>query len=67
MRHGMVMYCRGGGHGMGHGHDPLMCGRSFFTKEERAEMLGMYKEWLEKEAKGVEEHLERMKKEGWLR
>ena len=48
---------------MGHGHDPLMCGRSFFTKEERAEMLGMYKEWLEKEAKGVEEHLERMKKE----
>jgi hypothetical protein len=46
-----------------HGHDEHNCGRQFFTKEERAEVMKRYKEWLEKEAKGVEEALERMKKE----
>jgi hypothetical protein len=59
----MVMYCKGGGHGMAHGHAPSTCGRSFFTKEEKAEMLEMYKDWLEKEAKGVQEHLDRLNKE----
>ena len=46
-----------------HGHDDQMCGRQFFTNEEKAELLGKYKDRLEKEAKGVEEAIERMKKE----
>lgn len=34
------------------------CGeRSFFTKEEKVEMLKEYKESLEKEAKGVAERI----------
>ena len=62
--HGMMIgmgMCRGPG--MVHGHDPSMCGRHFFTKEERAELLEMYKKWLEKEAQGVEEILKELKKE----
>lgn len=48
---------------MMHGHGDHGCGRQFFTKEERAEVLARYKEWLEKEAKGVEEALEKLNKE----
>ncbi len=62
MGHGMIV-CKVQGPGMMHGHDDQMCGRHFFTKEERAEVLDRYKEWLEKEAKGVEEALERIGKE----
>ena len=62
MGHGMVV-CQVHGPGMMHGHDDHMCGRQFFTKEERAEVMERYKEWLEKETKGVEEAIERMKKE----
>ncbi|UCC92438.1 MAG: hypothetical protein JSW25_07125 [Thermoplasmata archaeon] len=58
-----VIVCRVQGHGPMHGHDDNTCGRHFFTKEERAEVLERYKEWLEKEAKGVEEAIERMKAE----
>ena len=40
------------------------CGtRSFFTKEEKAEMLKEYKESLEKEAKGVGERIKQLEKE----
>ena len=60
--HGVVI-CGPHGRGPMHGHGEHMCGRQFFTKEERAEVLGRYKEWLEKEAKGVEEALDRLKKE----
>ena len=59
---GMIV-CRVHGHGSMHGHDDHMCGRQFFTKEERAEVLERYREWLEKEAKGVGEAIERMNKE----
>ena len=69
-RRGMMMgmgpgisVCKAHGPGMMHGHDDQMCGRHFFTNEEKAEVLERYKEWLEKEAKGVEEAIERMKKE----
>lgn len=62
MGHGVIV-CRPHGPGPMHGHDDHMCGRQFFTKEERAEVLERYKEWLEKEAKGVEEAMERMEKE----
>jgi hypothetical protein len=48
---------------MMHGHDEDMCGRQFFTKEERTEVLERYKEWLEKETKGVQEAIERLGKE----
>jgi len=37
--------------------------RNFLTKEEKVEMLADYKESLEKEAKGVAEQIERLKKE----
>jgi len=37
--------------------------RSFFTKEEKAEMLKEYKESLEKEAKGVGERIKQLEKE----
>jgi hypothetical protein len=62
MGHGMIV-CKVQGHGTMHGDNDQMCGRHFFTKEERAEVMNRYKEWLEKEAKGVEEALERMSKE----
>lgn len=40
------------------------CGaRSFFTKEEKLEMLKEYKESLEKEAKGVAERIKDLQKE----
>lgn len=40
------------------------CGaRSFFTKEEKLEMLKEYKESLEKEAKGVAERIKQVQKE----
>ena len=40
------------------------CGeRSFFTKEEKVEMLKEYKDSLEKEAKGVAERIKEMQKE----
>ena len=66
MRMGMgpgMIVCKVQGHGMMHGHDDQMCGRKFFTKEERAEVLERYQDWLEKEDKGVEEAIEGMKKE----
>jgi hypothetical protein len=59
---GMIV-CKVQGSGMFHGKDDHMSGRHFFTKEERAEVLERYKEWLEKEAKGVEEAIDRMNKE----
>ena len=40
------------------------CGtRSFFTKEEKIEMLSDYKQSLEKEAKGVAERIKHLEKE----
>ena len=59
---GMVV-CRVHGPDMMHGHDDHMCGRQFFTQEERAEVLERYKVWLEKEAKGVQEEIDRITKE----
>lgn len=62
--HEMTMdMCMGHGPRMMQGHDPSMCGRHFFTKEEKAEVLERYKDWLEKEAKGVQEMLDELKKE----
>lgn len=37
--------------------------RSFFTKEEKVEMLKEYKDSLEKEAKGVGERIKQLEKE----
>jgi hypothetical protein len=37
-------------------------GRSFLTKEEKIEMLKDYKDYLEKEAKGVAERIEELQK-----
>ena len=65
-RHGMMIdmgRCCGHGQGMMQGHGPSHCARSFFTKEEIVEMLGMYKEHLEKEAEGVQEHLDKLNEE----
>lgn len=41
------------------------CGtaRSFFTKEEKIDMLKEYKDSLEKEAKGVAERIRQLEKE----
>ena len=44
-------------HGMG-----CECHRQFLTKEEQVEMLEYYKKWLEKEAKGVQEEIEKLQK-----
>ena len=41
---------------------PCGTGRSFLTKEEKAEMLREYKGALEKEAKGVAEELGELEK-----
>lgn len=38
-------------------------GRSFLTKEERIGMLNEYKDYLEKEAKGVSERIKDLEKE----
>ena len=38
------------------------CERRFLTNEEKAEKLGEYKNWLESEAKGVDETIARLKK-----
>ena len=38
------------------------CGRHFLTTEEKIENLEKYKEWLDKESKGVEEEIEKLKK-----
>ncbi len=65
-KHGMktdMGPCCGHGPGMTQGHGPSHCARSFFTKEETVEMLEMYKEHLTKEAQGVQEHLDMLKKE----
>lgn len=37
--------------------------RSFFTKEEKIEILKEYKDSLEKEAKGVAERIKQLQKE----
>lgn len=60
--HGVVV-CLPCGPGETHGHGDMTCGRQFFTKEERTEVMERYKEWLEKETKGVEEAIERLNKE----
>ena len=44
------------------GMGPMM-GRHFVSEEEKLELMGKYKEWLEKELKGVKEHMDKMKKE----
>ena len=44
-------------------HDPhAYCGRRFLTKDEKIEKLEEYKKWLENEAKGVNEAIEKLKK-----
>lgn len=50
-----------GQHGM-YGHNVMNCWRQFYTKEEKIEMLEEYKKWLEKEAQGVKETIEKLKK-----
>ena len=40
----------------------MHCGRNFLTKEEKIEKLQEYKKWLENEIKGVDEHIEELKK-----
>ena len=53
---------------MCHGHNRyyelcgIHCGRQFLTKEEKIEHLEKYKEWLEKEAKGIQETIDEIKK-----
>ena len=37
-------------------------GRRFLTTEERVEKLQGYKQWLEQEAKGVDEAIKKLKK-----
>jgi hypothetical protein len=51
-------------HGMRQRHrmHGMHCFRQFLTKEEEIEMLEEYKKWLENEAKGVEEKIEKIKK-----
>lgn len=54
------------------GDDPMECctsndccsgsGRNFLTAQEKVERLTKYKEWLTKEAKGVEEAIEKVQK-----
>lgn len=40
----------------------MYCGRHFLTKDEKIERLEEYRQWLEKECKGVEETIEELKK-----
>jgi hypothetical protein len=62
----MIKMCEGQHmmHGMGrmHRNHGMHCFRQFLTKEEQVEMLKHYKEWLEKEAKGVGEQIEKLEK-----
>jgi len=53
------------GHPTVHGvYAHCCCGpRSFFTSEEEIEMLGVYKENLEKELKAVEERISKLRSE----
>ena len=45
------------------GYNRKCCGsRSYFTKEEKIEMLKEYKETLENEAKGVTERIQELQK-----
>ena len=52
------------------GGDHMHCGceetygRSFLTKEEKMDRLKEYKEWLEKEAQGVQETIQKLKSAG---
>ena len=50
------------GHGM-HGHHGNMCFRNFITKDEQIDHLECYKKSLESEIKGVDELIEKLKKE----
>ncbi len=52
------MYGCGCGPGYGHGY-----GRRYLTKEEKIKKLTEYKEYLESEAKGVEERIKELKEE----
>ena len=71
MGHGQGMElgpCMGHGHGPSMRHGPAMehgppMGRHFISKDEKIEKLEEYRTWLEKEAKGVEEFIAKMKKE----
>ena len=61
---GYNIFIHGMGPGMGMGHGPGPCmGRTFISKDERIELLGEYKKWLEKETKGVEEFIAELNKE----
>ncbi len=57
-----------GGHGMHHGHHGSECcchpGRQFITRAEQLAHLEKYKEQVELELKGVEEHIEMLKAHG---
>ena len=51
-----------------HNHEEMCCctggefhPRMFLTKEEKITHLNKYKEWLQNEAKGVDEAIERLK------
>jgi hypothetical protein len=48
-------------HGMKRSHVGN-CWRQFLTKEEKIELLEEYKNWLEKETKGVKEKIDDLKK-----
>ena len=41
----------------------IECHRMFLTTDEKVEKLEKYKEWLEMETKGVEETIEKLKKD----
>jgi hypothetical protein len=43
-------------------HHPELCGRHFFSDEEKAELLRKYKDWLDRESKGVQEMLKKLEK-----
>ncbi len=66
---------RSGGHGMngghgrhGHGHQGHECycrpGRRFITRAERLTHLEKYKEQVELELQGIQEHIDMLKSEG---
>jgi len=48
-------------HNHGHGHYPGHYPRRFLTKEEQIEHLTKYKEWLQNEAKGIDEAIANLK------
>ena len=45
-----------------HHHHQMMCWRNFITNEEKIQHLEAYKTSLQKEMKGVEETIEKLKK-----